>query len=171
MRYLDLGPDLIADILPEAIQRLAPESLAKVWRLVEEFSQLKAWQLQMIPFYRLGTRLAVILPTLLALLALFWLPFGVVMGGRRISKAIGAVLCGLSLWALIILLGALPELDALGASTQREWSFVVVLLGVRLGNGVWFTVVGLLLLVAGGIVEIVTPGPRRPLPQPLRGIW
>jgi len=50
MPYLDLGPDLIADILPEAIQRLAPESLAKGWRLAAQFSQLKAWQLQMIPF-------------------------------------------------------------------------------------------------------------------------
>jgi len=61
-------------------------------------------------------------PTLLALIAWFWLPCGVVMGGRRISKAIGSALCGSSLLALIVLFRALPELDALDTPAQVGWA-------------------------------------------------
>ncbi len=159
LRYVRLGPDVLTAFLPEVLQQIGPEPVAKVLFLLERVTHLNGWQMQLVPFYNVPTRLAAVAPLLLAMAALVWTPWGASLAGSRACKAVGGILTCLSLALLVALTAAAPILDALGQPQQLEWSLLTVLLGVRVGNGVWLTLVGLLLLAIGGVVEVVDQGP------------
>lgn len=163
LRYMRWGPgDLLTDLLPEVLQWIGPEPLAKLLSLVERVTSLNGWQVQLVPFYHMPTRLAALAPLPLALLALCWTPWGASLAGGRACKVVGVGMAAASLLLLGALVVAAPGLDALGQPRGLEWSLLAVLLGVRVGSGVWLTVAGLALLVVGGVVEVLDQGPGIP---------
>lgn len=159
LRYLRIGPGIISDILPEILQWLGPEPLAGLLKTLERITHLNAWQIQLVPFYNLKIRLIALAPILLALGAMVWVPWGASLAGRGICKIAGAFQVSLSLVTLLMLTLALPDLEALGQPVQLPWSLLGALLGVRLGGGIWLTLIGLCALSIGGAVEIFDPGP------------
>ncbi len=60
----------------------------------------------------------------------------------------------ISLLSFFILLVRLPQIDTLGIHKNIEWTLLTTLLGTHLGNGPWFVLCGLLLIVIGGFIEL-----------------
>lgn len=153
--------------VPEALEKYVPvkvlgwvgEQFGVGWaflplEILEKFTSLKGWMFFLLPTYSLGLHLLLLLPLLAALLALCWLPFGVWKPGSLFGKVIGALVILLALVCILGLLFALPVFDAAGLALSLQGSLIVTLLGMRLGNGPWFMLVGLLCLAAGGVYEI-----------------
>jgi hypothetical protein len=159
IQYLRVGWDPVRDLAPEAAGLFGLESLTPLLRIVLGAATLNGWQLALVPFLSLGTRAALLLPPLIALAALVWLPFGASYSGSLPCKIVGVLLAVVSMTALVGLTVAIPQVDALGVHDQIHWAMLAVLLGVRMELGPWLTLLGLGLLFVGGMVEIMAGSP------------
>lgn len=159
IQYLRAGWDPVRDLAPEAAGLFGLESLTPLLRIVLGAATLNGWQLALVPFLSLGTRAALLLPPLIALAALVWLPFGASYSGSLPCKIVGVLLAVVSMTALVGLTVAIPQVDALGVHDQIHWAMLAVLLGVRMELGPWLTLLGLGLLFVGGMVEIMAGSP------------
>ncbi len=133
IQYLRVGWDPLLDLAPEAAGLFGIDNL--------------------------GTRAALVFPSLIALAALVWLPFGTSYSGSLPCKVVGTLLAVVSTLALIGLATAIPHVDALGVHGQIHWAMLAVLLGVRMEMGPWLTMVGLVLLIVGGTFVTAAANP------------
>ncbi len=155
IQYLRVGWDPLRDLAPEAAGLFGMENLTPFLRVLLGAASLNGWQLALAPFFDLATRAALIFPSLIALAALVWLPFGASYSSSLPCKVVDVLLAAASILALGGLAIAIPQMDALGVHDQVQWAMLAVLLGVRLEFGPWLTMVGLGLLFVGGMVEIM----------------
>jgi hypothetical protein len=155
IQYLRVGWDPLRELAPEAAGLFGMENFTPLLRVLLGAASLNGLQLALVPFFGLGTRAALVFPSLIALAALVWLPFGTSYSGSLPCKVVGVLLAVVSILALIGLAMAIPQVDALGVDDQIHWAILAVLLGVRMEMGPWLTMVGLSLLFVGGIVEIM----------------
>lgn len=162
IEYFRAGRGPLVGLAPDVLEQLGLGGLAPLLRVILGATGLKGWQLMPIPSYGMGTRLATIIPLVIAILSLCWLPWGTSRAGGRLCKVVGTLMLLTGLVALIALAVSLPDLDAMGVygHNQIDWALPTTLLGPKLGLGPWLTLVGLALLCVGGLVEIGDPGRR-----------
>ncbi len=159
IQYLRVGWDPLLDLAPEAAGLFGIDNLTPFLRVLLGAASLNGWQLALAPFFGLGTRAALVFPSLIALAALVWLPFGTSYSGSLPCKVVGTLLAVVSTLALIGLATANPHVDALGVHGQIHWAMLAVLLGVRMEMGPWLTMVGLVLLIVGGTFVTAAANP------------
>lgn len=172
IEYFRAGRGPLIGLAPDVLERLGLKGLSPLLRVILGTTGLKGWQLMLVPFYGMGTRLATIVPLAIAILSLCWLPWGTSQAGSRLCKVAGTLMLSTGLVALIALAVSLPDLDAMGVygHTQVDWALLTTLLGPKLGLGPWLTLLGLTLLCIGGLVEIGDPG-RREINTPQGDPW
>lgn len=115
---------------------------------------LNGLYIQASPFLGVRERIDILVPMFLALFAFVILPWTVYFRGRLFTKVLGIFLSVGALLSFFLLAGVLNEIDALGTTQHAQWALVAALLGVHIGAGPLFTLGGLLLLFAGGIIEL-----------------
>lgn len=59
-----------------------------------------------------------------------------------------------SLLSVLSLLFVLPRLDAAGSESSFQFSLLATILGVKMGNGPWVCIIGMLLLAVGRVIEL-----------------
>lgn len=171
IQYLRVGWDPMRDLAPEVAGLFGMESLTPFLRVLLGAASLNGWQLALVPFFGLGTRAALVFPSLIALAALVWLPFGASYSGSLPCKVVGILLAVVSSLALVGLAMAIPHVDALGVHDQIHWALLAALMGVRMEMGPWLTMIGLGLLFVGGLVEIVAGSAAGPLDRSQELLW
>jgi hypothetical protein len=170
VEYIDPTPEFLEQLIPKELtlflaRHIGVQWISKFVQVFLFFTRLNGWKIQLLPTIGLFTRAATLLPLLPLALGLLTVFIGSMYRGKFLAKILGYSLIGLSLLSLILLLIVLPDLDALGIRDQFHWSLFAAILGVRLGNGPWLCIVGLLLLCLGGVVEIVDTSPEEVLIQ------
>lgn len=173
IEYFRAGRGPLVGIAPDLLEQLGLEGLAPVLRVLLGATGLNGWQLMLVPFYGIGTRLATLIPVGIAVLSLCWLPWGTSRAGGRLCKLVGSMMLASALIALVALAVSLPDLDALSVygHQQFEWAVLATLLGPKLGLGPWITLIGLALLCVGGLVEIADPGRREDTETMQEAVW
>lgn len=173
IEYFRAGRGPLIGLAPDVLEQLGLEGLTPVLRVLLGATGLKGWQLMLVPFYGVGTRLATLIPVGVAILSLCWLPWGTSRAGGRLCKLVGTVMLASALVALIALALSLPDLDAVSVygHQQFDWALLATLLGPKLGLGPWITLIGLALLCVGGLVEIGDPGRRENTETMQEAVW
>lgn len=156
VQYFRLGlADLLRELAPDFVGLLGAARLAWLLQVVLGKAALNGWMLTAFaPLWGPWTQGAITFPSVLALAAFIWLPFGATFSGSRLCKLVGVLLATLSLAALVGLAAIIPTIDALGTDDQFNWALLTVLLGAKLEMGPWLTMLGLALLFVGGLIEI-----------------
>ena len=108
------------------------------------------------PFLSLGAHIAILVPPVLAVLACLAFPFIVSFPGSIFNKIMGALLSGSAFLSVIMLVIIFNHIDDLGTTHHIGWSILAVLLGVHIGIGPFVTLLGLMLLFIGGLVEVLS---------------
>lgn len=129
--------------------------------LFDKFTNLKGWQVALLPTYSAWIHGLMVFPLVLALVALMWAPLGAGSPGSGAGKVIGGLTICLALATSVAIILSIPDLDSAGVKDQFQWALVATLLGVRLGNGPWYVILGLLFLAGGGAVELTAARPYR----------
>jgi len=160
MRYLlDQVPEAFRDLLPGALgnlfkafgQRAAGDAFEFILGLVG----LPGWMLVFaIPSFDLFGRFVLILIPVVASIGLFWFTLNIFLPPTSFGRIMGGLQTCFAFLAALLLLIAMPTLDALTLEQNLTFRFVAVLLGAHLGWGVWVAWVGLLLLGCGGLIEV-----------------
>ena len=127
--------------------------------LFDKFTNLKGWQVALLPSYSTWIHVLILFPLLVALIALLWSPFGARYPGGITGKVIGGVTICLVIVTVVAIVLSIPELDTAGVGDRFQWALVATLLGVRLGNGPWYVILGLLFLAWGGAIELAAAHP------------
>ncbi len=81
IQYLRVGWDPLRELAPEAAGLFGMENFTPLLRVLLGAASLNGLQLALVPFFGLGTRAALVFPSLIALAALVWLPFGTSYSG------------------------------------------------------------------------------------------
>jgi len=135
--------------------------LSKILHLLHNFTYFNGVTLQLVPTYGVGEHAATMLPPLVGILgAILILPAASYPGTLPV-RVLGGILALISAISLIALLLVLPDLDSLGIHGDFRWMLMVTILGARLRSGPWYTMIGLLLLMAGGLIEVFSTAARR----------
>ena len=170
LSYWTKIPEVFEKYLPIKLVSGLSSVLGAGWfgrplELFEKFTNIKGWLVALIPSYSTWVHLVILFPLVISIISFIWLPFAPLFFGKPFGKYLGGIVIFLSFIEIIFLIISIPELDAVGVSESLQWSLFSTLLGVRLGNGPWFVVVGLLLLVFGGLVEIKASPPAPALEE------
>ena len=159
LAYVDPTPDAVqefipGDLIPMLLEQFDGGKSMQILRIFGNMTSFNGWQVQMIPSLGGWTHLWLFFPSIPFVVALATLPLGLAYHGSSIARAAGGALASLASWSALALFMSLPDLDALGIYGSLQWNLLQALLGVRLGNGPWLCILGLLFLTIGGIVEM-----------------
>ena len=100
------------------------------------------------------SRIAIALPPILAGIALVSLPFTISYAGAMFNKVIGALVSGGAFLNILIFIATLQHIDNLGTTHYIGWALLMALLGVHIDIGPFVTLLGLVLLFIGGMVDL-----------------
>jgi hypothetical protein len=160
IEYLVNMPYLLKELLPLDIINYLVKWFGVEWltKTVEIFGVITGFSIngllvQFVPSFGFWTHVWAILPLLLVIPVVLGIIVGPFARGKPPVRFLGGALFCISLVALIGLITSLPDLDALGIHGDFAWLLLSALLGVRLGNGPWITILGLILFAIGGVVE------------------
>lgn len=169
--YLVPTPEFIKRIAPSEVvailvEKLGMEWLGKLIHIFKMFTKFNGWQIELIPTLGVSTRIITVFPPILAVATILTLPVCATFRGRFVSKTIGLFMLIFSIINAVLLLSALPDLDALGIQGNFQWNLFATILGAHIGNGPWFCLLGLMLLGLGGLIELVdTPSDEQDNPE------
>lgn len=156
--YIFSTPQLLKDIFSDETiawlaQLLGFNWLEKIVAIFSSMTNVTGLGLQLVPTLGGWTRFWLTAPPVFALLAAVWAPLGAYLRGSKLNRFSAVVVMGGAVVLLVGLAFSLPDLDALGIHDRFDLLLVTALLGAQLGNGPALTLLGLLLLLAGGVVE------------------
>jgi len=166
-QYLNV-PDLAINVLPQIMEYLA-----------KSFKYLK-WLLYIVPIFEMDVkgymvwalltptltwsnfmaRFAIILPILLMVIFLLWSLWNYFLSDSS-SELKGKAQAIAATFSMGLLIYYIPTIDALGANGDVNWGIMVVLSGANIGLGVWVTIIGLVWLIFGGLIEMSIALERR----------
>jgi len=156
--YLIDIPEVAREAVPGALELLVRllgwDVTAKFLHFLSLFGSLNGWQIHLIPTYSFGLRLACFTPLLVAGTFLLWVPISLTALGKLLSSRVGYFQMFVSFIVMLALLTSLPELDAIGSSSNFQWVLFTGLIGAHVGRGPWLTELGLLVLFFGGWLEL-----------------
>jgi len=145
-RLLELVPQ---DLPRSLFNKFGVPGVTAFLDLIKQVSSLNAIGLQLTPIG--WPRLFVFLPIPILLFS----GLGIVL---RKARAAQVILSGGSLLfcciGIVGLIAAAPEIDSLGIHSEFSWRLVMALLGVRLGNGLWWETLGLITLGIANLINL-----------------
>ena len=106
------------------------------------------------PFLSLLDHISILIPPILAAFTCILLPFIINFHGSIFNKIIGVFLSGSAFLGIVMLITTFKHIDNLGTTHHIEWSLLAAILGIHIGMGPFITLLGLLLLFIGGLIEI-----------------
>jgi hypothetical protein len=159
MDYLNLTPAFMNQIFAggiviELIKLLGVDWISKLLHIFHMFTAFNGWQIEFIPTLGFWIRLCTLLPLFPFVLSIFGILVGSSYRGSSVARGIGGILIISGSISALALLLALPGLDSLGIRGNFPWTFLATILGSRMGNGPWFCILGLLLIILGGFIEV-----------------
>lgn len=162
---LDFAFDILPDVIEESavgfvswLLNMAGDLQLSRWiSWITQIGALPGWLLILvIPTRQFVLRLVLISIGLFSVLNVVWTPLAAAMEssrwGRRIDLFFGVV----SLLQCLVIFLLLPTIDSWGTATTYLPAFLALVLGVQMGNGVWVTLIGLLLLSVGYLAGAFT---------------
>jgi hypothetical protein len=157
--YLDLTPKFLnqffsGGILEKLIDLVGVHWLSKLVEVFHKLTIFNGWQIEFIPTFNIWIRLSTLLPLIPFFISLPGIIIGSAYRGSPMAKFFGGSQAALSLISAFALLFALPRIDSLGIQNNFQWALLSTILGAHMGNGPWFCLIGLLLLIAGGLIEL-----------------
>lgn len=165
LEYILPTPELLGVVfsggaLTKLVHILGATWMSKILHVFHMFTRLNGWQIEFIPTLGIWLRIRTLLPLFPFVISLPAVLIGTSLPGCKLSRVLGWVLIVSSLITGLLLLTALPGLDCLGIQDEFQWEVFATLLGTRLGNGPWLCIFGLLLIAAGGVIELIEPNKR-----------
>jgi hypothetical protein len=160
--YLDPTSGFLAGLLPpdamaSLVNRIGLGWAAQLFHLLATITVFNGWQLQLIPTLSIPTRLWTVIPMLVAGMGVLITIVGTVWRNSIVSCILWTVLIVASVLSAIGLLASLQNISSLDVSGQFGWTLLVSILGVQIGNGPWYTLVGLLCMALSGLRAIIVP--------------
>lgn len=130
--------------------------LARWWQLLENRTSLSAWQLLIraptfSPLFKIvgWGRLVV---SIILLVAGIVLPYFYLEEVEEITiKALGVLVAIL----FLITLFQIPGADTLGLRQEFKLDYINLLAGVQLSIGMWWSLVGLIIIIAGCVIQLL----------------
>ncbi len=174
--YITAIPNFVQDKAPEildwVVNLIGADSVKQVWRLIStQILRLSGpWTVVvMLTMSQVASlaRADTILPMafLGAVAGLLWVGLAtpvwwvpaVIRPRSGFARWGGVILASFAAATACLLVSSIPDIDALGSSGSFELGLLAALMGARVGEGVWWSLLGLLFLVAAGIAEVIVP--------------
>jgi hypothetical protein len=157
--YINPTPEFLrqffsGDLLNKIIQLIGVGWINKLLNLFHMFTRFNGWQIELIPTLSIWIRLCTLLPLFPFAISLLGILIGSAYRGSLAARAFGGIMIISGFISAVALLWALPGLDALGIQGNFQWALLATILGTRMGNGPWFCIIGLLLIIIGGLIEL-----------------
>ena len=126
--------------------------------LLDRVTRLQGWMFLDTPAVGWGLKALVVAPTVLAALSLVWelIYLWVENAGMVAFVSLAQAIAATVLLALLV--GHIPTVERLGATHDYVAGLVVALLGVRVGWGLWATLLGLALVAGGALWRMFGAG-------------
>lgn len=160
-QYIINTPKILEGLLPQELvvvflRIFKADTLEKVFSIITKIGSisLSGLSMQVVPTYGFATRVWILAPLFLTPLVLIRVLIGFFKNLNCGSKAVDFCFIIAALTAGIGLLVSLPEIDALGLHQNFAWTLLAAFLGIRIGNGPWITILGLILLQVGSLMNL-----------------
>ncbi len=157
--YIDPTPELIRDIVPSEIviaivKRIGSEWIGSILDIFDTFTSFNGVTIHLIPTLFGWIWLATWTPLIPLSFSILVPAIGLKSPASGFAKVGGWILLATSLLSVLSLLFVLPRLDAAGSESSFQFSLLATILGVKMGNGPWVSIIGMLLLAVGRVIEL-----------------
>jgi len=154
--YLDANVQQVIDGLLEALRRWGPPQMQVMVGFLEQVTHLQGWKLLLSPVAGWGLKaLIIVAPAALAALSLLWELLNWWLGGEDLGEIVSLAQVIAAILLLALLVGHIPTIERLGAAHSYLMSLAVALFGIRVGWGLWGTLLGLALLATGALRRLL----------------
>ena len=156
--YLDANVQQVIDWLLEALGRWGPPPVQLMIGFLEQVTHLQGWKLLLSPAAGWGLKALVVAPVALAVLSLLWELLNMWLREVDLATIVSVVQVAVAVLLLALLVGHIPTIERLGAAHSYLMGLTVALFGIRVGWGLWGTLLGLALLAAGALLRFLGTG-------------
>ena len=153
--YLNPNVQQVIDWLLETLQRWGPPQVQAMIASLEQVTHLRGWKLLLLPKVGWGLKTLIVAPTALAALSLVWEVLNWWLREQDLAAIVSLAQAIIAILLLALLVGHIPTIERLGAARSYLMSLAVALFGIRIGWGLWGTLLGLALLAAGALWRLV----------------
>ena len=153
--YLDANVQQVIDWLLEALQRWGPPPVQAVVGFLEQVTHLQGWKLLFSPAAGWVLKTLIVAPAALAALSLLWELLNLWLREEDLAAIVSVVQVAVAVLLLALLVGHIPTIERLGAAHSYLMGLTVALFGIRVGWGLWGTLLGLALLAAGALLRFL----------------
>ncbi len=153
--YLDTNVQQVIDWLLEALQHWGPPPVQAVIGFLEQSTHLQGWKLLLSPAAGWGLKTLIVAPAALATFSLLWELLNMWLREVDLATIVSVAQAVLAILLLALLVGHIPTIERLGATHSYLMGLTVALFGVRIGWGLWGTLLGLALLAAGALLRFL----------------
>lgn len=162
--YFDpVWSEIAAEAGISLIDWFGPDAVKNILTATAQLFSLNAPVLAVVlPVVGLSLRilLGVILPTVMFIVTMRLFAEGVIAATNaqveRLRKSIALAQVGIASIVFILLLWAIPEIDAWGYPFNTDAALAVLALSPEIGPGPWLTVTALILIIGGGVYEALS---------------
>lgn len=127
------------------------ETFSNIILVLENFTEIKGPYILLLPGINSIFKIIVIVSVINAFFIFIWTFIGSLIQNKSVEKFTKYVSLIISSLSLLCIVYYLPILDSLGM--KFLYSFIPLLLGTTLGNGIWFFICGIILILIGKLIE------------------
>ena len=146
------------DLVILLIQKFGAEWIGILLAWFERFTQLTGLTMHLLPTLGIGIWFIIWMPLIPLFISPIILGLGLFAPGTKFARIGGWTMLCSSAFNILVLLPLLPHLDAVGVEGDFRLSLLSTLLCAHLGVGPWICILGLIILAAGGVIEITDQG-------------
>lgn len=168
MTWIEVTPArYVLNFLPEVFQDVLPETLVRILELLHQqvpssvlsfvvsLIGIPGWLLLLaLPSTDWFVRLVMLFVPIVCSISIIWLVWTIFFPLHSLRRPMGILQACFAFLTALFLLLEIPNIDALANDQTLIVRFIAVILGIRIGPGIWLAWIGLVLIGFGGLMEM-----------------